>query len=261
MEYRTARMKDFLTRARYAAASPFSRSFSAKRRWLAEREDWEGLGIAQTAMRRKVYVVPRTGAVCIAVSKCANTTLKYMLYPEGKVEPRGVHADDHLLTRLIDAGLTLNDLLDGSRGVFTFVRHPVSRFWSCYTTRIHNADPRSRMVAKIARHMGIEPRSDFSPELVLDYVRSQSPVVVDEHLRPLWSCTGIEKLPTTFVGRIETMAQDLGRLLDMGYFDKGHLSRFRHLNQSAKTELPGQARIDPKIREVYAKDMELFGYD
>ena len=48
---------------RYTLASPFSRTYSAKRRWLKERDEWERLGIAATDMERKVYVAPRISAL------------------------------------------------------------------------------------------------------------------------------------------------------------------------------------------------------
>lgn len=254
-------MNNFLNRLRYSAAAPFSPVYAAKKRWLRESEGWEAMGIAQSEMRRKVYVAPRTGTVCITVSKCANTTLKYMLYPEGTEPPKDVHSDDHMLTRLIDVGLTLNDLLDRSHRIFTFVRHPAARFWSCYLTRILNRREDATLISEIARHMGVPARSDFPPELVLEYVDSASPVLMDEHIRPLWSCTGIERLPIDFIGRVETMKDDVGTLLEMGFLDEGHVRRFKHLNQSARAEFPEKARIDRIIRDVYAKDMALFDYE
>lgn len=254
-------MKELLKLVCYGVAAPFSKVSSAKMRWLLENHEWETFGIAQTDMRRKVYIVPRTAAVCVTVSKCANTTLKYMLYPGTKAEPKHVHADDHMLTRLIDVGMTLNDLIDGSRPIFTFVRHPVDRFWSSYVTQVISKGDRADIVRDISRHMGIAARPDYPPELVLDYVMNVSPLAMDEHLRPLWSCTGIERLPIDFIGRVESMNEDVMKLVDMGFFDEEHVRRFKHLNRSNKPEIPDKTRIDKIIRDVYAKDMELFGYD
>jgi hypothetical protein len=64
-----------------------------------------------------------------------------------------------------------------------------------------------------------------------------------------------------FIGRVETMRDDILRLRDMGYLDDGHVQRFKHLNQSAARDLPDKARIEADIRGVYIKDIELFGYD
>jgi hypothetical protein len=183
---------------RYALAAPFSPLYAAKKRWLEAAPQWESLGIAQADMRRKTYVVPETGAVCITVSKCANTTLKFMLGPAEMTVPRHVHGRDHLLTRLIDRGLTLNDLLDGSHKVFTFARHPVSRFWSGYFTMVESSKRggrfKARIRADIASAMNVPIDARFPPELVLEYIGATPPIDIDEHLRPQWSCTGIEKL-------------------------------------------------------------------
>jgi hypothetical protein len=253
-------LKEAVDNLRFALASPFSRSYAAKRRWLRERDEWESLGIAQTGMRKKVYVVSRTGAVCITVSKCANTTMKFMLHPEGKSVPSRVHEDDYLLTRLTDTGRTLNDLLDGSARIFTFARHPVSRFWSAYFTKISGRSER-KIASDVASHLRTSKEAAMSPELVLDYVRAVSPVVVDEHICPQWACTGVEKLPINFIGKVETMREDVNKLVEMGYLDEGHARRFQHLNPSVKIEIPEKERIDRIVRDVYAKDMELFGYD
>ena len=109
--------------------------------------------------------------------------------------------------------------------------------------------------------MGIPFSKRYPPELVLDYLRETSPVEQDEHLRPQWACTGIERLPINFVGRVETMKEDVERLLDMGYLEADQVARFRHMNKSSKSEIADKARIDRLIRDVYAKDLELFGYD
>lgn len=256
---------DFVNGLRYALAAPFSKVSAAKQRWRRERAEWEALGVAHTDMRRKTYVVPETGAVCITVSKCANTTLKFMLGPPEMKAAQGVHRNDHLLTRLIDQGLTLNDLLDGSYKVFTFVRHPVARFWSAYYSMVETSRPQISFVASIrsdlSKALGVPVSDHFAPELVLEYVRTTSPIDVDEHLRPQWSCTGIEKLPIAFVGRVETMAKDVTKLLEMGYLNRRHVERFGHLNRTEQRDIPDKARIDRTICDVYAKDLELLGYD
>jgi hypothetical protein len=230
-------LKEAIDNLRHSIASPFSRSYAAKKRWLQERDEWESLGIAQTEMRKKVYVVSRTGTVCITVSKCANTTIKFMLHPESMTNPKHVHVDDRLLTRITDTGRTLNDLLDGSAKVFTFVRHPVSRFWSAYLTKIAGRHHK-KVVSDISAFLRIPTSAAASPEAVLDYIRGASPVVMDEHICPQWACTGIERLPINFVGRVETMAEDVNKLLEMGYLDAGHVRRFQHLNSSSKRDIP-----------------------
>ena len=151
-------LNDTLTNLRYSLASPFSQVYSAKKRWFLERDEWESLGIAQTDMRRKTYVVSRTGAVCVTVSKCANTTLKFMLHRADMNDPRSVHTKDHFLTRLIDTGRTLNDLLDGSERIFTFARHPVSRFWSAYFTKIFNVQNMDDIASDISKHLRINKK-------------------------------------------------------------------------------------------------------
>ena len=254
-------LKDTLTGLRYSLASPFSQVYCAKKRWHQERNEWESLGIAQTDMRRKTYVVSRTGAVCVTVSKCANTTLKFMLHAADFDDPRSVHTEDYFLTRLVDTGRTLNDLLDGTERIFAFARHPVARFWSAYYTRIFNVRNMNDIVSDISAHFGIQKSATYPPEIVIEYIKASSPIDMDEHIRPQWACTGIEKLPINYVGRVETMQDDVMKLLEMGYIDCGHVQRFKHLNESAKPNIPDKDRLDRVIRDAYAKDMELFGYD
>lgn len=257
-----SKASDIWTLTRFSVAAPFSLRYRAKQRWFLERHEWERLGIAQADLARKTYVVPETGAVCITVSKSANTTLKFMLHSSPEIEERHVHTKDHRLTRLTDRGITLGDLARGDQRIFTFVRHPIARFWSGYKDKIFGRSPTSPINAAVAAFFCQEPRSDFPPEMVLEYVRATSPVDLDEHIRPQWSCTGVEKIPLDFVGRVENMADDIRRLHEQGLLTKRHVDRYGHLHVS-KSTLPTRdtSRIDALIRDIYARDMEIFAYD
>ena len=68
-------------------------------------------------------------------------------------------------------------------------------------------------------------------------------------------------MPIDFIGRVETMNDDVLKLLELGYLDQVQAQRFQHLNPSGEREIPDKMRIDRIIRDVYAKDMELFGYE
>ena len=216
-------------------------------------------------MRRTTYVVPRTNAIYIAVSKAANTTLKYLLHgPTITLDMLNagarLHSYDRMLTRLVDTGRTLNDLMDGQERIFAFVRHPTERFWSAYFSKVFN-HPDHAIVQAVARHFGVPPRPDFPPEMILDYVEATAPVNLDDHIRPQWSSIGFGRLPINYLGRVESMADDLQRLVSIGYLDANHLARFSHLNRSERTAVPNKREIDRRVEAVYQRDFELLGYD
>ena len=51
---------------------------------------------------------------------------------------------------------------------------------------------------------------------------TSSSIDMNEHIRPQWACTGFEKLPINFVGRVETMQNDVIKLFEMGYLDEAY---------------------------------------
>lgn len=240
---------------RFAAAAPFSLAYRGRLRWLLETRQWEARGVAAVDIRRKALVVPETGAVFIAVSKVANTSLSYILSTKPGVKANNVHKKRFAPQRLVDTGRSLSDLAKGSTPIFTFVRHPIDRFWSAL------ANQGGRL--KRAVHAGAKqpPSGPVDPMDVIRYLRDTPVPLIDEHVRPQFSCTGAECLPMAFVGKLETIGADMKELVARGYLTSEQAQRLPRFNAAEHRPPSNKGEIDEALRKIYRKDMELFDYD
>lgn len=245
---------------RFAAAAPFSRRYRGRFRWHLDTKKWERMGIAASDIRRKVYIVPDTGAVFIAVSKAANTSLSFILSTKRGVRPDNVHRRPFSPERYVDTGKCLSDLAGGSTPIFTFVRHPVARFWSAYSDKVAHSRRKGRIRGAVATGAGKSPPEPLDPYDVITYLSNTPTIDIDEHFRPQWSCTGIEHLPIGYVGKVETIADDLKELVDRGFLTPEQAQRIPHLNAGIPREPAIKAEFDMVLREFYRKDMDLLGY-
>ena len=154
---------------RFAAGAPFSRAYRGRLRWLLETREWEAQGVAAADLRRKALVVPGTGAIYLAVSKAANTSLSFILSTKRGVNESNVHKKRFAPLRLVDTGRTLGDLAEGADQIFTFVRHPIARFWSAFTDKIVNA--RKKAPTGGRRRRRHDPLAGLvTPEDLIEYI-------------------------------------------------------------------------------------------
>jgi len=246
---------------RFAAAAPFSRAYRGRLRWLLETKQWEDRGVAATDIKRKALVVPGTGAVFIAVSKVANTSLHFMLSTKLGVNSRNVHSKRFAPQRLVDTDRTLSDLANSATPIFTFVRHPIDRFWSAYSDKIAKPGGKNRVRRAIGAHLGRVPNDPIDPEDVVRYLSTTPVTLIDEHFRPQWSCTGVEYLPIAFVGKLETIGSDMKELVARGFLTAEQAQRLPRFNSTRYRVRSNKKNINETLRGIYRKDMELFNYD
>jgi len=246
---------------RFAAAAPFSRAYRGKLRWLLETKQWEDRGIAATDIKRKAIVVPGTGAVFIAVSKVANTSLSFILSTRPGINSRNPHSKRFGPQRLVDTNRTLSDLANGLTPIFIFVRHPIDRFWSAYTDKIANSGEKNPQRRAIGAHLGRAPGDPIDPGDVVRYLSTTPVRLIDEHFRPQWSCTGVEYLPIAFVGKLETIGSDMKELVARGFLTDEQQQRLPRFNSTKYRVRSNEKDINETLRQIYRKDMELFDYD
>lgn len=246
---------------RFAAAAPFSSGYRGRYRWLLETKHWEDRGVAANDLKRKTFIVPCTGAIFIAVSKVANTSLSIILSTKSGVRPRNVHGKRFGPQRLVDTNRTLNDLVNDSPPIFTFARHPIDRFWSAYSDKIDTSQLRSPVRRGISARLGRAPEDSITPEDVVHYLSITPVTLIDEHFRPQWSCTGVEHLPISFVGKLETIGTDMAELVARGFLTAEQAGKLPHSNKSKIQKGSNNRIFNEELRKLYRKDMELFGYD
>jgi hypothetical protein len=224
----------------------FSPRAAAKQQWQSDALEWEQRG-APTRLLKQAAYIPSTRAVYVPVAKSANSSIRAMLAECGSVP-------------IVKSGITLSDLASGEVPAFTVVRHPVARFWSAYADKIvRKIDATdAKLVDDVRRDLGIAKAAAISAGQMLDYLERKPLDRIDQHFAPQWHCTGIGHVPFSFVGRVESLADDLAELIRRGLIPQS--SRLPHLNQSRRKSASEDDSLRPRIEAFYRRDFVEFGY-
>ena len=139
--------------------------------------------------------------------------------------------------------------------LFSFVRNPVTRIYSCYKNKV--LDQRKPGGRNILSNHGIHPEMDF-PAFV-DTIIQIPDRKIDRHLRSLaWFLSDEEGLVVDYVGKLETFSDDWEPLRS-----KYGLQIPAHRNKSSSackmSAVCSKITIE-KIIDRYTRDIELFGY-
>lgn len=152
---------------------------------------------------------------------------------------------------------------------FSITRNPEARLLSAYSNIF--VDATNRVSRKHLRHIGkrgYRQGGDLTRnfDIFLDYVEeahAQDINFCDGHWRPQYLCIGHGLIEHDFIGKMENYDPDLRRAFEMaGYPDPlAAQETKKKFNASSRKEFgltPGQKK---RIRQIYAKDFELFGYE
>ena len=219
--------------------------FLALKRWKMERvfRRWEKgcehpvhFSLRPFEQHRCLFIhIPKTGGVSVS----------HGLF--------GCHAGGHL--RWSDyRALFCHEHLEGFFK-FTIVRHPLSRLYSAFTYLPQSPWPHNRIWASrhLSRFSNFEQFVDewLGPENLRQCV----------HFPPQWSflCENSSQVPDLdFVGRFERLPEDYAWICQQLSLpsDLPHKNRSRELKPVPEFSA---ATVD-KVRQIYARDFEIFGY-
>ncbi|MDB5983707.1 MAG: hypothetical protein JWQ69_4722 [Pseudomonas sp.] len=139
---------------------------------------------------------------------------------------------------------------------FGFVRDPLQRAWSAYNFLLHNTHSRDR-----AAHELVNKFSNFDA-FVDNWLRPEN-ITKQIHFTPqhYFLQNSMGYIDVDFIGRQENLVPDFQTLCK-------HLSvkaELQHLNRSPQpndeNRIICSAASRRRVREVYARDYELFAYD
>lgn len=200
----------------------------------------------------------------VRVPKCANTTIMATLseYERPGDSPLpSVLPDERLRKSEVAAryfcrpsALSSIEVEDVERTYrkFIFVRNPFVRAASVYLHKFRSAER--------LRHFGLPDPLPFAR--FCDFLRDGG-LYEDAHWMPQWMICPIPVEMLDFVGRLESLSDDLDRLLPTLYGRHARLvSRDRHATGAADRIATLYGRREQKIiAEVYRRDFLEFGYD
>jgi hypothetical protein len=140
--------------------------------------------------------------------------------------------------------------------IFTFVRDPLARLYSCYSNKLIDAH-RKNMPNRFA-HFGITPENSFD-----EFVRIVADIPdknADRHFRSQhWFVNDGDKDITDYVGKLENLREDWQYLIDkFGFPELPHKNK--SLKKTANPREHYSSEIYKIAQERYRQDIEQFGY-
>ena len=266
---------------RYRILSNFSTRYATKNKLFLEREVWEAAGYSFSELL-KARVIQATGAVYLPVSKAANTTIKYLISNETRLDEildyryqnsqeHSFHASRDMLIHyfypngvlsLADCQITPDELAKGTRRCFTVVRHPVERFKSALKDKILNPRP-SFLKNTIEPFITPSPLScsKSAADALIRYITETPTQLMDCHVCPQWSSTGAGQIPIEMVGKVETLESDVKLFADAGLIAPESVGKYSVRNASDSYEVELTRIQESAIQRLYYRDFEIFGYD
>lgn len=214
-----------------------------------------------------VHALPEHGIVYIKNPKAACSTVLLWLdrlhTGDHDYSPDNVHTDNRL-PKVGDIGRRrIARMLSGDGYSFTFVRHPLRRFESAYRDKIVNApSPEWRSQVRLA--LGRPSDDDDGPISLDDFVaavEAQDPVAeMDPHWRPQHVNVMASLITYDHVGRIETFDEDLDTIRKAAGLPSVPVEVRNVAKRSNAGALAERPDLEERVRAVYARDFELYGY-
>ena len=170
--------------------------------------------------------------------------------------------NDRALRKKIEAGYSshiahsvIRKQLKGNYFVFTFVRNPLSRVYSCYKNKVKNP----KRADKKDIHCNSEFYYDMDFAAFVDTIVKLPDDILDRHLRSQsWFLCDDQGLLPDFIGKLENFNADWDIVSD-----RYGLPKPIHWNKTGTsgkiTDICTRASLE-KLIQRYADDIRLFGY-
>ena len=213
--------------------------------------------------------------------KAGCTTIKNMIYYIDNGDfyplPLDIHSDANALMKGKHNPILMEDKIKNRKLVFTMVRHPYKRVYSCFNEKIFYQSPHSFGKIRIflqkeyklnflEQNYTLEKHIDnFEKFLIFlkQNLNSNTIIRKDPHWIPQSNLLAsmAKDLNIDFVGRIERFQQDMSYVFS---FVNTEVDLSIKFNEGPKPPFKYDEIISDKIlsllEEIYIKDLERFGY-
>lgn len=216
------------------------------------------------ALANHVHALPDLGIVYVKNPKAACSTvllwLDRMHTGEHDFSPGNVHTDNRLPTVQEVGRRRIARMLSGEGYSFTFVRDPLRRFQSAYLDKLVNS---KRWRTQIQEALGQEPDEE-RPVSLDDFVagiEAQDPIgEMDPHWRPQHINVMTSLISYDHIGHIETFDTDLETIRSAAGLPPVPVEVRNVAKKPSTTILADRPDLEERVRAIYAKDFEIFGY-
>jgi len=193
------------------------------------------------------------------VPKAANSSVVATLYLEDHIKslPASV---EHLKCRdkrLVDLSLHEVQRIEAEYCKFTFVRNPYTRLASCYLDKLKRPYP---VGDKVRRLMGLKTDAEVSFNQFLDFLETDQGRLLDAHWARQVELMAFPLGQYNFIGSVETIEEDLPRLLELLNISKQPRRFSPHRTPSEdflENCSPSQLR---RVLNIYEPDFLAFSY-
>lgn len=210
--------------------------------------------------------LPEQGVVYVKNPKAGSSTLMVWLHRVHSGDPQAdldnMHRD-HQLPTIRDLGReVVLAMLGGDAYRFSFVRHPAARLESVYRGKILR---HHRFRRRVAPALGLppDPSEPVTFEEFLAAVEEQDPLTeMDPHWRPQHLNLLHPFVEYDRVGRLESFASDLERICEEARLPRMPVEtkNAAPARQTTDSVYDGRADLRRRVEQLYALDMELYGY-
>jgi hypothetical protein len=217
-------------------------------------------------LARRLHPLPDFGCIYVRNAKAATSTTLLWLHrvqtsDHGFVPDRNIHKE-HKLPRVEDVGWDeVLKMLNGAAFRFAFVRDPIRRLESAYLSKIMRLrrNPGRAALQEILG-LSVDPAEDLTFEQFIAAIEMQDPLLMNAHWRPQHLNLGHGLIEYDLVGRLETFATDMARIRETTGMADIPLPQRNASKRGATAVMDGRPDLVRKIREIYARDFELYGY-
>ncbi|MEF8792416.1 sulfotransferase family protein [Thiohalorhabdus sp.] len=215
---------------------------------------------------RRAAINPARRYCYFRLPKCANSTvIKTLFRYDPTLEEGPVSADVHTMKKrfsgLFRARVWTPRQLTANYFCFSVVRNPYTRVLSAYLDKIAAAE--AGQYGFVARSAGFEEARGVSFSRFVSFLESGG-LYANPHWAPQVALLPVEPSGLAFLGRVESLDEDLGKLADRlfgeGTFQGAALRADRRRGSDIRTADFYDAELFCRVYRLYRSDFEAFGY-
>lgn len=230
---------------------------------LRRRRRQLGRYFPNAPLATRIEALPDVGLVYVRNPKVASSTLlewlDWISTGQEREASRNVRRDNSLPKPRHVGWDRVMRMIDGEAFRFSFVRDPLTRFESAYRSKILQSRPPRQQVLEVLGRTE-DPDTAVSFEDFVGAVEQQEPLHMDLHWRPQHLNLMHPVFTFDLLGRLERFDEDIAeicRRLDL----PGPPTRSRNVSRASRpSEYEGRPDLAERVRALYARDIELYGY-
>jgi Sulfotransferase family len=212
----------------------------------------------------RFVILPEQNVVYVKNAKAGASTITLWLHRVHTGDRSGrpiqnIHAH-HAMPEAEDLGWgPVARMLDGGAFRFSFVRDPIRRCESSYLDKIV-ATKDEMFRRNVRRLLGLPSDAEVGLDEFVDALEVQEPLKMNPHWRPQYLNLMHPLIELDFTGRLENFDADLARLRELADLPDAPVTVRNVQKRPSGGVLDGRPDLVRRVREVYARDFELYGY-